>query len=382
MIPETHLFILWQRARYNEEKILQDMKQHFTLLKCYAITWTPDLVSSNFTRFYGVNLPPKSGKEKECGTGEFLLCIVRDENPLYAERKTSRGPEVVNTNMFDAKQRYRDWTRGGHKVHATNSEKETNHDLTLLLGKNINDFIAEYPTITPNTETLHKDIEGASGWNSLRHLFYVLNNTVSYVILRGVTENKDNSFLDNSDTDILTTDYQNTWYIINGEAVYHHVRPKAKIIVNGQMFYLDVWDAQKNYFDSVWVEQMLKTAVSYHGMRILNSENDFYCLLYHCLTNKGFIADKYTAKLLEYKHENDIKENDWAQILVDWLQRNHYDIIEHTDPSNPFNLSNQIIRDYALRFGICIRVVRSIVKDIKTNESISWISRVYKKPHS
>lgn len=160
--PEIHLFILWEKARYKESAILEDMAKHFTILKQYAITWTPELVASNFTRFYGVNLPSNSFKEKECGSGEFLLCVVRDEKPVYEERMTSRGPEIVNVNMFDAKDRYRSWTCGGHKIHGTNNEKETNHDLSLLIGKNVANFLSENEN-SAKYETLQRDIEDVNG---------------------------------------------------------------------------------------------------------------------------------------------------------------------------------------------------------------------------
>ena len=38
------------------------------------------------------------------------------------------------------KEKFRDLTGGGHKIHSTNSPLETNHDLTLLLGINYNDY--------------------------------------------------------------------------------------------------------------------------------------------------------------------------------------------------------------------------------------------------
>ena len=379
--PEIHLFIIWQRGRYREQDILADMEVHFSMLKQYAITWTPDLVSSNFTRFYGVNLPPKSGKELHCGAGEFLLCIVRDENPIYAERETSRGPEVVNINMFDAKERYRSWTGGGHKIHGTNNVKEVNHDLTLLIGKNVEDFIKDnHPS--EEAEVLQKDIEGARGWDCISHLFYVLNNTVAYVVLRGVENLKIETHNDYEDTDILTTDYDNLWKIVNGEAVYHHVRPKSLVRIKGYIYYLDVWDAGNKYYDSIWTEDMIRTAYSIDGFRVLNSENDFYCLLYHCLTNKGVIVDKHLQKLEAYKKQFKVKEEDWCKILVEWLSKHHYDIIEHLDPSNPYDISNPIIHEYATRYGKRIQCVTSSVRDVLSGKIISWTSRVYKKENT
>lgn len=374
---ELHLFIIWQKGRYKELEILNDIAKNFTLLRKYAITWNPELVSSNFTRFYGVNLPPNSGKEIECGTGEFLLCVVRDENPIYDERLTSHGLEIVNVNMFDAKDRYRAWTGGGHKIHGTNSEKETNHDLTLLVGKNVEDFLSEnVNSIT--LETLQMDIEGAQGWESLEHMFYVLNNTVSYVILRGSMESSSPPLL-YVDTDFITTDYENFRLIVNGVPALSIIRPKSEIHIGENMYYLDVWDSRKNYYDPRWLQDMLETTVVRDGMRVLNEENDFYCLLYHCITNKGYFDEKYAEKLQTYKKKFNIKEDDWAKVLVDWMSAHDYDIIKHTDSSNGFNISNPAIQEYATRWGICIKVLKTTTKDVRTHTILCWESRVYEK---
>lgn len=380
--PEIHLFIIWQHARHCEHEIIADMASHFTILKRYAITWTPKLVPSNFTRFYGVNLPAHSEKEKECGTGEFVLCIVRDENPIYEERKTSRGPEMVNINMFDAKSRYRSWTEGGHKIHGTNNEKETNHDLTLLLGVNIQDFLSYIPSVESQVESKHCDVVGALGWESLEQMFYVLNNTTSYLVLRGtLAPSNPPEFID--DTDILTRDYENLWKILNGEPAFSPYRPKAKLIIKGNLYYLDIWDSRKNYYDSMWMTEMFYSSVlSKEGIFVLNEENDFYCLLYHCLTNKGNIADKHLPKLQAYKKQLKIQEDDWSKILVDWLGKKHYDIVEHSDPSIPFNISNPIIHAYATRYGKLLRVNSGMVRDVLTGENITWQNRVYKKDNS
>ena len=108
MDKELHLIVLWEHARYQQAQIAADIQQQFRVVNCYEVEWTKSLVAANFSRFYGVNLPKNSFKEKECGSGRFLLYVVFDENPVYEERLTSRGPEVVNAHLFDAKTRYRD----------------------------------------------------------------------------------------------------------------------------------------------------------------------------------------------------------------------------------------------------------------------------------
>ena len=144
MKSELHLILLWENARYKQQEILEDIKKNLEIVNVYDITWDKDRVSDNFTRFYGVKLPNRSGKIKECGAGSFLLAVVKDNNPIYEYVDTSRGFEEVNINIFKLKQKYRSWTRGGHKIHTTNSVPETNHDITLLLGLNYEDYSQKY----------------------------------------------------------------------------------------------------------------------------------------------------------------------------------------------------------------------------------------------
>ena len=179
-MSEIHLFILWENARAFQEKILDDIASHFTILKKYEVTWTPSLVVSNYTRFCGARLGNNlQFKIDNCGTGEFLVVVVRDETPTYETKQTFHGLADVNIKMFEAKQRYREWTGGGIKVHATDNILETRHDIILIIGKPIEYFEKLAPQQT--TEILHKDLEGANGWESREQFLLVLKNIAPFV---------------------------------------------------------------------------------------------------------------------------------------------------------------------------------------------------------
>lgn len=179
-LPEIHLFVIWENARYLQEKILSDIAEHFTIIKQYEITWTSSRVSSNITRFCGTRLGTNLRfKITDCGIGEFLVVIVRDDNPIYQLKDTFHGTASVNINMFEAKQRYRRWTGGGVKVHATDNPVETSHDMALLLGKATEDFVGMHSQ--SQIEKLQKDLEGAGGWRSFRQMAFVLKQTKSYI---------------------------------------------------------------------------------------------------------------------------------------------------------------------------------------------------------
>lgn len=375
-MPEVHLFILWERARYQQERILEDIRAHFRILKLYEITWTQDMVSSNFTRFYGENLPSHSDKEKECGTGSFLLVIIYDEYPNYEYRQTSHGKELVNTNIFDGKARYRSWTGGGHKIHGTNTQQETNHNLTLLLGQNTEDFMANIKANAEHVEQLHRDVTGAHGWDSVGELFYTLNNTVRYVILRGASDGTIGDYIDHTDTDILTDQYQNFWYIANGEPCRSKIRPKERVVIEGKNYDLDLWNTERDYFDQKWSSEMINSRELKNGLYVLSPENDFYCLLYHCLTNKNAIAPDYVQLLNQYKSQFGIKEDDWYTILVDFLGRNSYVILRPDDTSNGFHIENPVLRTYALKYGV---LRKRLCEEVDGKQ---YVSAVYEKTDS
>lgn len=218
---ELHLIILWEHARYKQNEILQDIQKQLKVLECYDIKWNKSNIAKNFTRFYGVKLDDNSAKEKECGQGRFLLITVLDENPKYDFVETSRGYEYANVNILKLKEKYRLWTGGGSKVHATNSVKECNHDITLLLGKNYKDYLDTAPNSWDGTfKTLNSDLTGTEGWKNLQEVFYVLNNTINYVVLRNhecLPEQFNTK--EHGDIDILVDDYQNAIFLLDAVRV-------------------------------------------------------------------------------------------------------------------------------------------------------------------
>ncbi len=377
-MAELHLIILWEKARYLEKKILNDVSNRFKIIKIFEITWDKEYVAQNFTRFYGVNLPHNSVKEQECGSGPFLLITILDENPIYDYRDTSRGQEVVNTNLFDAKSKYREWTDGGHKIHATNNPEEFNHDITLLLGKNKDDFIKKYKNSSLDIEIIHSNIIGHNKWDSIEQLFYVLNNTINYVILRGKDELINHSFPESHrDVDLFIDNIFNAQYIINGQSVYSLSRPHELIQIDGYDYYFDLWDINRHYFDRKWSKNLLSTREYVNGFYILNPENDFYLLIYHCLIFKNKIAPDYLSILEKYLENSCLEYKSWDYLLLDYLSKNQYDILIPNDKSICITLKG-ILQDYANKYGKLIKTLESP----GLNNTPAYSSKVYEKNNS
>ena len=353
---EYHLFIIWEKALFAYSRIYSDIIKHLDIIQTIECEWDSDAVVSNFSRFYGANLPPKSCKEKECGGGAFKIIIVKDNQPQYEYRKTSKGNKKVNINIFDLKEKYRKWTNGGSKIHGTNNTKEFQHDLTLLLGLNPDDYLKQYGHL--KERNIHQNIIGYNGWSSLKQLFYILSNTIDYVVLRGfnIIEERNSHDSNNDDIDILTTEYENAVHIINGIPSCSVIRPHQQIQISSKIYYLDLWDFSKEYYDLRWENDMLKTKKNNNGIFVLNSENDFFCLLYHCLINKNKIAPKYISKINNYYKDSQQRPySSWEETLVQFLASKDYDIPQTKDRSIGYNIGNEIIYKYANRNGQLIQ---------------------------
>ena len=178
-----HLFIVWSLGRDRERQILVDIAARFELLDVVEVTWSVDRFSDNLTRFYGQALPPGSDKEHHCGNGPFLVVVVRDPRPLYGLQRHRGRLRVVNTNAFTAKECYRDWTGGGHRVHASVQRCELEHDLFLLLGRKPETY-ASAEEWNGAKESAPIDLQGAAGWTDLNELTTALKVTLGRVRIR------------------------------------------------------------------------------------------------------------------------------------------------------------------------------------------------------
>lgn len=170
-----HLFLLWSEARSEEAAIVDDIETRFEVLDRVEIAWSQGArFAANLSRLYGSDLPPGSDKELHCGTGPFLVLVVADHHPRYRPRRTNRGIKLLNSSVFDARRRYRSWTGGGHKVHASDSVTETRRNLALLLGEPLGQLRRRRSPRGTVARRLDVDLTGADGWDSRQQLLLAL----------------------------------------------------------------------------------------------------------------------------------------------------------------------------------------------------------------
>jgi hypothetical protein len=296
---EIHLFILWSKANCERKNILSDIAGKFTVLDIYNISWSENKFSENLSRFYGQNLPKNSKKEQHCGNETFTCVIVRDENPIYEPRQTSKGIRVVNVNLFDSKKLYRSWTGGGHKIHATDDIEETRVQLMLLLKKQYDNYLVTNEIFVTKKEC-NQDLIGSNGWESLEEVFDILNKTINYVILRNFETIHDEMDSLHPDIDILTDNQDNAISILNAQKTFSKkYRVQYKVLIDNKYINFDLRFTGDNYYDINWQKDILASRIKQDFYYRPTDINYFYSLLYHALLHKPKLGYDYERRLLE-----------------------------------------------------------------------------------
>ena len=344
---EIQLFVIWSKGRYAETDILADIAAKFEIIQTFSITWTPYMVHQNFMRFYDTKLPRNSQKEIYAGADEFKLIVVRDNEPTYDYRRTSKGRFIVNTKMFDAKAKYRELTNGGHKIHGTNDTLELKHDLVMLLGLSLHDFLKKYDKqYEENIDiALVQDLPGAIGWKSFDELFYVLNECDEYVVLR----NSNNISLEyyqknKGDIDLLVKNRNRCQYILGDlSCIDSETNEQSKVSVDNKVILFELYNAGENLFEDKFENYLFKNKVLRKSVFCLPKKLEFYALLYHALIFHRNLSDKHILRIeasikeLGELQEFDVTQNKLFGLLVAFFTENDFTFIAPNDNSVYFN---------------------------------------------
>jgi len=341
---EAHLFIIWEKAYAKRADILQDLKRRFRIAEVCEISWTSEYFAENLTRFYGTKLPDRSFKERHCGRGPFTAVVVFDETPRWAARNTSKGRFDVNADIFDAKAKYRRWTGGGHRIHATNTPAETAHDLMLLLGTSPDRY--EQSHWAGHPRTLSRDLVGSVGWRCLDELFEVLGACAPYVVLRnfdGLPAEMPHP--EHPDIDFLTEDREEFAFLLNGRKLHRDPdRCAFEVLVGGKQIPCDVRSVGDGYYDERWQSGMLKRREFRQGIFVPGREDHASSLLYHALVHKPLFTADARESVAGLGTPLDLPALDVTsraaamQWLCGFMSHRHYDFTMPRDYSVGFNL--------------------------------------------
>ena len=344
MTNEIHLVIIWSEADNKKDKILNDLSSKFEILKQYIIGWNTADFSDNLSRFYGENLPKNSDKETHCGIGNFYCIILKDKNPIYDYRNTSKGNRVVNVNLFDSKQRYRSWTGGGHKIHASDNINESKLQIALLLGGKYSNYL-KLGSNNNGLVVYNNNIQGNEGWDSFSHLFAVLNECLTYVILRNFDNLNEELDTLHPDVDLLVDDKDIAINILNAKKTYSGKnRVQYSVKISGKDINFDLRSVSDNYYNEKWQREILLNRRSFKGFFIPSKQDYFYSLLYHAIIHKRGLTIDYIDKLIELSNDiqlnlskKDFLDKEPLKILVNHMDITNNVIVVPNDISVYFN---------------------------------------------
>lgn len=373
----VHLMIIWSKAQSYKDYILDDLRKDFEILKIFRCQWDKDKFLDNFFVFYSHSQSHRErnnyrrlleNKVNVCGDGEFTAIILRDDHPLFEERETSGGVRKVNTRVFDKKYAYREMVGGGHRIHSSDDAWETNKDLTILFGMNTEDFCQKFNLADSSVERLPEEEEwrhnclGVGGYRSISDLFYVLNNTLQYVVLRNHEVLPDEYTVEgHGDIDLLVENKNYAAYLTLARPVFKESYRVYHIInIAGIEVPFDFRYVQDNYYSPKWEQDILKTRVMSKDLFYVPSpEHQFYSLLYHAYIQKWEVKADYIPKLtfygkqigLNYSHSVDLA----IGLLDDFMLPNQYEYIRPNDKSVLYNQGNLKKSKIAFRYGTCIK---------------------------
>jgi len=347
--PEIQLFVIWSKGRYAEEEIFKDIASKFEIIQTFSITWSPYLVHKNFTRFYDTKLPSNSQKETHAGRGEFKLIVVRDKEPNYDYRITSKGRFFVNTRMFDSKAKYRKLTGGGHKIHSTNDKLELKHDIVMLLSLSLNDFLKKYdkPNEVNIDVALTQDLPGTNGWKSFDELFYILNECDEYIVLRNSNNISLQYYQKNKgDIDLLVKDRNRCQYLLGDlSCLDSETKDDSKVSVDNKVVLFELYEAGQNLFDTKYENYLFKNKVLKNSIYCLPNELEFYTLIYHALFFHKNLSDKHfdriTVQMKKIKELQslEVTQDSLVSLLLDFFSKIECSFIAPNDSSIYFNFN-------------------------------------------
>lgn len=335
MTQEVHIFIIWEKSRKQKNELFKKIEEKFEIRDVYDVTWQPKNFVKNLKKFYGITLPDPLRKINQIGTGSFLVIIVVDKNPKHGIRRTSLGKQLVNTNIYDSKRKFRKLLGGGFPIHGSIHEKESNHDLTLLLRKNLEQITKEIKSSWDGEiKKINSDIIGIDKWNSLEQLFFVLNNTTNYVVLRNY-EKLPKKIIDEKkeDIDILTDDNLQIPHILGKNSMEYKKSDFPFVNINGKFIKFDMKYVGDTYLDEKWAKNILKRKILTSDLIYAPSKEDhFYTLLHHIIVQKTKLKDEYKETLINLGKElglenieSELSDKKGLKIILDnYMTKNKY----------------------------------------------------------
>tara|TARA_B100000989_G_scaffold295832_1_gene277684 strand:+ start:1781 stop:2782 length:1002 start_codon:yes stop_codon:yes gene_type:complete len=311
-ISELHILIDWT-CHFNElENKLTDSLHIIKKITHKKLKQKKEIIS----KFYNVSVDDFRGSTM------FNIYIIKDSNPIYDYRKTSKGNRKVNINLFDLKISLRKIT-GGCKIHATDNIQETKDNLKSL--------------------GLYKTFYKHKEFSSLEEVFQELNKhpKLKWVVMRNFEGMPNNIIIDDHlDVDLLVSDYYLVKNILDGTSAINDRYEDGKhrilnyVIINNKKVLFDFRSIGDNYYDKKLQKDILDTRIKHpNGFYIPNNEMHLYSLIYHAVIHKPKISSTYVKVFKQYGlKDSEINKHD-LKIKLDIFMKKYGYFYVKPEPS-------------------------------------------------
>lgn len=248
------LVVIWPVARRREkgaiDRVLADVRSRFNVLAQFDRAWPIESAELNYERFYCDR--PYSGRtlRRVKGAGKFTVVVIEDVDAQFDYRDAPQGVEVVNTNFFDAKRKYREWLGREHAVHISDHEREGARDIALMLGPDALTNIRSGEDV--QSDTFVDELWGSKGWKTVNEGLSLLNQAARYLVL--------NDPAGSHPLAVLTDDYLATLRALNavrGVLVLPKWGGLFSMVVGGTQIGVEVRFVGDGYLPSGFASDML-----------------------------------------------------------------------------------------------------------------------------
>ncbi len=248
------------------------------------------------------------------GSTDFNVYIIKDINPIYDYRKTTKGNRKVNIHLFELKQSLRKIV-GGCKIHATDNIQETKDNLKVL--------------------GLYDTYYNEKKFDSLQDVFHELNKypKLKWIVMRNYEGMPNNITIDEHlDVDLLVNDYYMIKSILDGTSATKNRYEDGKnrilnyVIINNKKVLFDFRSIGDNYYDKKLQQDMLNTRIKHpNGFYIPNNDMHLYSLIYHAIIHKSKMSNTYVKVFKqEGLKDSEINKKDLKMKLDFFMKKNGY----------------------------------------------------------
>jgi hypothetical protein len=190
---------------------------------------------------------------------------------------------LVNSKMFDAKTRYREWT-DGFAIHCGETLSENVRDAYMLFGPRSDAWEdCEFRNWNGSIDVFHQDPMGAHGWQSFEELFGALNRAINYVMIYyGRYEAAMDGIARGHSFDILTSNYYEAHTLLqNGPRLSSALKRGGRLTtrVGNELVKLNLRFPGDGLFEETWATSILDARIDGPGGFYRPREDEHYWLM-------------------------------------------------------------------------------------------------------